>query len=63
MLCSVSIHPSGHFVLVVVPGHVLLVCIVRAELHDVCDIPVTGASSVRYSGDGGKFAVVANKQV
>ena len=61
--CSVSIHPSGHFVLTVVPGHVQLLSIVRNELHDVCDIPVAGASLVRYSNHGGKFVVVANKQV
>ena len=60
---SVSFHPSGLFLLVTTASRVYFVGIVRSELTDLADIGFVGARGGSFSSDGGKFGVIANKQV
>jgi hypothetical protein len=56
-------HPTGLYLVVTTSSRVCFLGVLRAELQPVADFPLLGAGRVRFSSDGGKFAVGTPKQV
>ena len=60
---SVSMHPSGLYIVVSTANRMYFLGILRSELQSIAEFPLVGAGRALFNVDGGKFAVSTNKQV